>query len=199
MHLCGWVDFWILLVCKGGWWWLRCLLHHCGWESDQLPHLQQTIQSRDCKFSSEKQTCFLFGVATETLNMFFLNSRTPTVLAPTSNVLWWTCWTSLSWTRKPSDCSLQGLTKHRICVKIYVLLLRLTRIKWWVGGLFFKLISFTEVVMESAYFQSPHVHCMYRQSQTVSGYWCSSVQISGLYRQCLSEPLMYKKGHKNED
>lgn len=131
--------------------------------------------------------------------MFFLYSRTPTVLAPTSNAPCWTYWAFLSWTRKPSDCSLQGLTKHRVCVKMYVLLVRLYRIKWRVGGLFFKLISFAEVVMKSTYVQGPGVRCMYRQSQTVSRYWCSSVQTSGLCRQCLSEPLMYKKGNKNED
>lgn len=200
MRLWGWGDFIsILLLCEGGWWWLRCLLHHCGRESDQLPHLQQTLQSRICKFSSETQTYFLFVVITETLNVFFLYSRTPTVLAPTSNAPCWTYWTFLSWTRKPSDCSLQGLTKHRVCVKMYVLLVRLYRIKWWVGGLFFKLISFAEVEMKSTYVQGPRVRCMYRQCQTVSRYWCSSVQTSGLYRQCLSEPLMYKKGHKNED
>lgn len=35
-------------------------------------------------------TYFLFAVVTETFNTFFLYSRTPTVLAPTSNVPCWT-------------------------------------------------------------------------------------------------------------
>lgn len=41
---------WITFVFKGCWWWLRCLLHHCWWGPHQLPHLQQTLKPRNCKF-----------------------------------------------------------------------------------------------------------------------------------------------------
>lgn len=53
-------DFWALPLCAGGRWWLRRLLHHRGRESDQLPHLQQTLQSRNCKFSVKSRMFSLF-------------------------------------------------------------------------------------------------------------------------------------------
>lgn len=46
-----------VLCSQGGWWWLWCLLHYCWWKPHQLPHLQQILELRNCKFNSSSNKC----------------------------------------------------------------------------------------------------------------------------------------------
>lgn len=102
--------FVISFVFQGCWRWLWCLLHHCWWEPHQLPHLQQTLKPRNCKFTTTFKSNYIsvYDIMMWIWTIFAIHCRTPIVLAPTSDSPCWTSWISSSWTRKPSECLLCG-------------------------------------------------------------------------------------------